>query len=86
MSREIQKQILAAYDQYATRRGAWVPLGHIRSKVNAPREVVDEVLIELAADGAVMFTPEMNQRLLTPMDRHCALWMGNEFKHLMSRQ
>lgn len=85
MSREIRKQILAAYDHYATHRGAWVPLGHIRSKVNAPREVVDEVLIDLATTGEVMFTPEMNQRPLDTPIRHCALWMGNEFKHLMSR-
>ncbi|SDP74067.1 hypothetical protein SAMN05421507_113201 [Lentzea jiangxiensis] len=49
------------------------------------RELVDKVLLALAEDGAVMFTPEMNQRLLTPMDRHCALWIGGEFKHLMRR-
>lgn len=82
---EIRTRILDTHARYADRPQGWVGLAEIRAGVQAPRDLVDRELVRLAEDGVATFTPEMNQRLLTAMDRAAALRLGGEAKHLMSR-
>jgi hypothetical protein len=85
MTTDIKTQIRKSYDRYSG-HNPWAYISDVRSKVTAPRELVDQALREMAEDGEWDFTPEMNQGLLNAMQRHGALRIGGEHKHLMSRR
>jgi hypothetical protein len=76
------QSIRAAYAQL-TGPGTWVKLSRIRPLVGADRELVDAALLALNLDRDVSIEPESDQKTLTEADRAAAVWMGNEWKHVM---
>ncbi len=82
----LQDRIRSAYNvcsDYTPR--TWVGLARLRTWLrDVPREEQDAALIMLSREPDVNIVPESNQKTLTVADREAALWMGNQWKHLIS--
>jgi hypothetical protein len=79
----VEAQIRDAYRRLAARPGAWVSLTELRSQVDAPAQLVNDVLRELERRPDVNLVPESNQKTLTQQDRDAAVVIGGQAKHLL---
>lgn len=78
-----QAAILDAIRTVATYYSAeWASLSAVRDESGLTRPVFDAAMTELAYAGQVVLVPEDNQKCLTSADRHNALYVGGEHKHL----
>lgn len=67
----------------------WMSLASLRTELagleDAPtRTEVDAALTHLVATHTARVIPESNQKTLTDEDREAALWLGGEWRHLIS--
>lgn len=86
--------IRMAYTHVAAYPGAWVSLERLRNELammrmrgsqpDIPNEVVDEGLCRMMTEGDVSIIPESNQKTLTAQQRNAAVWIGNQWKHLIA--
>jgi hypothetical protein len=84
---ELQAAILAAYAASAPQAGAPVGLAQLRDELGERfnRHDLDVALIRLSVKNPnVILFPESNQKTLRQADRDAALWMGNQWKHLIA--
>jgi hypothetical protein len=83
----LENRIRNAYQQIQNERGnptnRWVSLTELRPYVGGYREQVDQALILMGRCQDVDIVPENNQKTLTQWDWDAALWMGNQWKHLI---
>lgn len=76
--------VRAAYDQLASRPGAWVGLAALREALpGTSREDFDDAVLQLDLLPHVSLIPEVNQKALTLADRAAAIHVGGEDKHLL---
>jgi hypothetical protein len=63
-------------------RAEWASLSAVRDESQLTRATFDVAMTELALAGLVVLVPEDNQKTLSSADRHNALHIGGEHKHL----
>lgn len=63
-------------------RAEWASLSALRDESGLSRADFDTAMRELAYAGLVVLVPEDNQKTLTAAERHNALYVGGEHKHL----
>lgn len=92
---DLEACIRAAYTVLATYPGAWVGLARIRDELMNmqarkgmafpfPASEVDAALNRMMDADDVNLVPESNQKSLTDRDQKAAVWIGGQWKHLMS--
>jgi hypothetical protein len=64
-------------------RGQWCSLTRIAEMVDLTNEQMTEALRQLSRRDGVNVCPESNQKMLTQLDRDCAVWIGGQWKHLL---
>lgn len=85
-----QDRITEAYAAIIARAGlqmgAWVMLTDLRDEVGESinRHVMDDALRALDLRANVNLVPESNQKMLTEMDRDCAVVIGAQDKHAIA--
>jgi hypothetical protein len=81
----IEDRIRAAYADLAPRPGGWVSLTRLRAELSdADRGDIDTALRTLYRAAGVSLIPEENQKVLTTEDRHAAVLIGDQSKHLIA--
>lgn len=81
----LETRLRNAYAALATEPRAWVALARIRPFfADVPRAAVDEALRGLSQAPDVDLISEDNQKSLTERDRHAALHLGGQDKHLLA--
>ena len=75
----------SAYADLAPRPGGWVSLTRLRAELSdADRGDIDTALRTLYRAAGVSLIPEENQKVLTTEDRHAAVLIGDQSKHLIA--
>jgi hypothetical protein len=66
-------------------KGSWFMLSTLRDRLPAgwSRQEVDRALLALVRDPDVFIVPENNQKALNQKEREAALWMGNQWRHVI---
>lgn len=82
-----QRVLEAMAGQYAWRRTPageteWISVAMLREDAGLPRARFDAAIIALTRSGPVNLAPESNQKTLRDTDRHAAVRMGGQDKHL----
>jgi hypothetical protein len=81
----IEDRIRHAYASLTPRPGGWVSLTRLRTELaDTPRAEFDAALRTLFRAPGVSLIPEENQKVLTAADRHAAVVIGDENKHLIA--
>jgi hypothetical protein len=84
-AKDLERKIREAYFDLTSGPGEWVTLVQLREQLgDINRHEVDAALVLLNRQPGVNFVPESNQRMLTWLDRQCAVMIGDQAKHLMS--
>jgi hypothetical protein len=76
--------IRAAYDELASRPGAWVSIADLRDRLDASRQEMDIALRQLEQERDVNIVPESNQKALTDRMREGAVVIGDQKKHMIA--
>lgn len=75
-------------DTLAEDRDQMIPLRVLRAEWegygDVTRDRLDAVLKDLVSGHTVKIIPEANQKTLTDEDRAAALWLGGEYRHLIT--
>jgi hypothetical protein len=82
---DVEKLVMDAYRDLAAEPGEFVKLRELRDRLPViARPDLDVALERLYRAQRVNLIPQANQQALTDADRHSALRVGGEFKHLIS--
>jgi DNA-binding Lrp family transcriptional regulator len=82
---DIEAAVMGAYRVLATEPGEFVKLRELRERLPAIlRADLDSALERMYRARQVNLVPQANQQALTDADLESALWVGDEFKHLLS--
>lgn len=82
---DVEKLVMGAYPHLAAEPGAFVRLRDLRDRLPfIARPDLDVALERMYRAQRVNLIPQANQQALTEADRHSALRVGGELKHLLS--
>jgi hypothetical protein len=82
---DVEAAVLDAYRAVAVGPGDFVKLRELRERLpNIVRADLNSALERMYRAQQVNLVPQANQQVLTDADRESALWVGDEFKHLLS--
>ncbi|BAL87207.1 hypothetical protein AMIS_19870 [Actinoplanes missouriensis 431] len=80
-------QIKQAYATEMRQRGeqsGWVTVVALMNRLDLTVEQMAAGARHLARQGGWAVAPTSNQKTLTDLDRACALWIGGQWKHVIS--
>ena len=82
---DIEARIKDEYRSLASEPGDFVKMHELRLRLrDVPRPDVDDALGRMYQEQRINLIPQSNQQTLTDADRESALWVGGEYKHLIS--
>ena len=85
---EAATEIRRAYQTCVTQKAGanpWMAIAQIAERVDLTKEEITAGVLHLnQTDDTFHAVPESNQKTLTSADREAALWIGNQWKHLIS--
>jgi hypothetical protein len=82
---EVEAAVLEAYRAMAAEPGEFVKLRALRERLPLIlRADLNSALERMYRAQRINLVPQANQQALTDADRESALWVGDEFKHLLS--
>jgi hypothetical protein len=82
---DLAARIRLAYQNLATREGAWVSLADLRSQLDGvSRAEVDAALRQLELEPDINIVPESNQKALSDAERSAGIRIGGQDKHFLA--